>query len=41
MNEKDFIHYHNSGDIVVKIICEDCQALERNPDYHQYETFIH
>lgn len=21
---KDFIYYYNSGDIVVKIICEDC-----------------
>ncbi|TYR78309.1 anti-sigma-F factor Fin family protein [Priestia megaterium] len=38
---KEFIHYHSNGDLVVKTICEDCQeALERNPDYHQYETFI-
>ncbi|MCA1530915.1 DUF2757 family protein, partial [Bradyrhizobium yuanmingense] len=29
-------------DIHVKTICEDCQeALARNPEWHQYEKFIH
>jgi hypothetical protein len=38
---KEFIHYHANGDMSVKIICEDChEALDRNPDYHQFETFI-
>ncbi len=38
---KEFIQYHSNGDMSVKTICEDCQeALDRNPDYHQFETFI-
>ncbi|MCA1032834.1 anti-sigma-F factor Fin family protein [Bacillus timonensis] len=38
---QQMISYEQNGDIHVKTICEDCQeALERNPDYHQYETFI-
>lgn len=37
----DMITYESTGDIHVKTICEDCQeALERNPDLHQYERFI-
>lgn len=38
---KDMITYDTNGDMHVKVICEDCQeALERNPDLHQMETFI-
>lgn len=38
---KEMISYEHNGDVHVKIICEDCQdALERNPDLHQYENFI-
>ncbi|MBD8071014.1 anti-sigma-F factor Fin family protein [Bacillus sp. PS06] len=38
---QDMITYESTGDIHVKTICEDCQeALERNPDLHQYERFI-
>ncbi|WP_110114677.1 anti-sigma-F factor Fin family protein [Bacillus sp. CGMCC 1.16541] len=38
---KQFIHYNSNGEMSIQTICEDCQeALERNPDYHQYETFI-
>lgn len=37
----EMIAYQSNGDIHVKTICEDCQeALERNPDLHQYESFI-
>lgn len=37
----DMISYRGNGDLHVKTICEDCQeALERNPDYHQYGNFI-
>ncbi|MCU0158318.1 anti-sigma-F factor Fin family protein [Bacillus safensis] len=37
----DMISYRENGDLHVQTICEDCQeALERNPDYHQYHTFI-
>ncbi len=37
----DMISYESTGDIHVKTICEDChEALERNPDLHQYERFI-
>ncbi|MBU8908432.1 anti-sigma-F factor Fin family protein [Desertibacillus haloalkaliphilus] len=38
---QEMIRYDNNGDVNVDVICEDCQeALERNPDYHQLETFI-
>lgn len=38
---KDMIAYQSNGDITIKTICEDCQeALERNPEFHQYEQFI-
>jgi hypothetical protein len=38
---QEMITYQSNGDIHVKTICEDCQeALERNPDLHQYENFI-
>ncbi|MFS0821037.1 anti-sigma-F factor Fin family protein [Bacillus sp. 1P02SD] len=38
---QEMISYQSNGDIHVKTICEDCQeALQRNPDFHQYESFI-
>jgi len=38
---QEMITYQQNGDIHIKIICEDCQdALNRNPDLHQYERFI-
>lgn len=38
---QEMISYNPNGDIHVKAICEDCQeALERNPDLHQHDTFI-
>lgn len=38
---QEMITYDRTGDILVKSICEDChEALNRNPDLHQYETFI-
>lgn len=40
-DRKEMITYQTNGDMVIKTICEDCQeALERNPDFHQYEQFI-
>jgi len=37
----EMISYLPNGDIQVKTICEDCQeALERYPEWHQYEKFI-
>lgn len=39
---QDMVTYDTSGDIHITAICEDCQeALERNPDYHQYDFLIH
>ncbi|MEH7108270.1 anti-sigma-F factor Fin family protein [Bacillus sp. JJ1764] len=39
---QEMVTYDTSGDIHIKAICEDCQeALERNPDYHQYDYLIH
>ncbi|AST93984.1 anti-sigma-F factor Fin [Sutcliffiella cohnii] len=38
---QEMISYQQNGDIHVQTICEDCQeALNRNPDFHQYEKFI-
>lgn len=38
---KDMINYQENGDIHVKSICEDCQeALDRNPHFHENQTFI-
>jgi len=38
---QDMISYQSNGDIEVKTICEDChEALERNPDLHQYDNII-
>lgn len=37
----DMLSYDSSGNMHVKTVCEDCQeALERNPDFHQHQTFI-
>lgn len=37
---KDMIEYKDDH-IYVETICEDCQeALERNPEFHQWDTFI-
>ncbi|RJS55245.1 peptide ABC transporter permease [Bacillus subtilis] len=37
----DMISYKENGDVQVLTICEDCQeALDRNPNYHEYHTFI-
>jgi hypothetical protein len=39
---REMVAYDSSGDINITSICEDCQeALERNPDYHQYDYIIH
>ncbi len=39
---QEMVTYDTSGDIHIMAICEDCQeALERNPDYHQYDYLIH
>lgn len=38
----EMLHYQTNGDLHVKVICEDCQeSLERNPDNHALNTFIH
>ena len=38
---QEMVTYDASGDIHITAICEDCQeALERNPDYHQYDFLI-
>lgn len=37
----DMVSYDSAGDIHITSICEDCQeALERNPDYHQFGFLI-
>jgi hypothetical protein len=37
----EMIDYQANGDMTVKTICEDCQeALQRNPQFHELETFI-
>lgn len=44
LNEEErheMIEYKANGDIHVKTICEDCQeALERNPHFHETDSFI-
>ncbi|WP_299093045.1 anti-sigma-F factor Fin family protein [uncultured Metabacillus sp.] len=38
---QEMITYQQNGDIQIKTICEDCQdALNRYPEFHQYESFI-
>lgn len=37
----EMIEYDQNGDIIVKAICETCQeALDRNPLFHQLDSFI-
>lgn len=37
----EMIDYNEDGDMIVKAICENCQeALERNPLYHQLDSFF-
>lgn len=37
----EMIQYEKDGEITVQTICEDCQeALMRQPDLHQWKTFI-
>lgn len=39
---QEMVAYDSSGNIQISAICEDCQeALERNPEYHQYDFLIH
>jgi hypothetical protein len=39
---QEMVTYDSSGDINITAICEDCQeALERNPEFHQYDFLIH
>ncbi|WP_216831200.1 anti-sigma-F factor Fin family protein [Alkalihalobacterium elongatum] len=41
LERKEMINYDGNGNVHVKVICEDCQeALDRNPDLHQLESFI-
>ncbi|MGM7724473.1 anti-sigma-F factor Fin family protein [Metabacillus sp. Hm71] len=38
---QEMITYQQNGDIQIKTICEDCHdALNRYPEFHQYESFI-
>lgn len=42
VERQEMIQYDHKGNIQIKTICEDCQeALERNPDFHQYDYLIH
>jgi hypothetical protein len=39
---QEMVAYDESGNMLISAICEDCQeALERNPDFHQYDFLIH
>ncbi|MCD8501008.1 MAG: anti-sigma-F factor Fin family protein [Bacillaceae bacterium] len=38
---KEMIIYDNEGNLQVNAICEDChEALQRNPDFYENDTFI-
>ncbi|WLR41928.1 anti-sigma-F factor Fin family protein [Bacillus carboniphilus] len=38
---EEMVNYEDNGNIFVKAICEDCQeALDRNPSYHELDSFI-
>ncbi|MBO8157669.1 MAG: anti-sigma-F factor Fin family protein [Bacillaceae bacterium] len=38
---RELIKHTDNGDIEIKTICEFCQdALDRNPFYHELDTFI-
>ncbi|OIJ14462.1 peptide ABC transporter permease [Anaerobacillus arseniciselenatis] len=41
-NERtEMIEYDDDGHMHVKTICEDChEALDRNPQFHENQTFI-
>ncbi|MCJ7843037.1 anti-sigma-F factor Fin family protein [Lederbergia sp. NSJ-179] len=42
IEKQEMITYSGDGDIYIQTICENCQkALEKNPDLHQYDFFIH
>jgi hypothetical protein len=42
LERQEMVAYDPSGNIHITSICEDCQeALERNPEYHQYDFLIH
>lgn len=37
----EMINYDETGNMHVKTICEDChEALDRNPSFHENDTFI-
>lgn len=37
----EMIEYDENGNLNVKVICETCQeALDRNPQFHQLDSFI-
>lgn len=39
---QEMVTYDSNGEVHITSICEDCQeALERTPDYHQYDFLIH
>ncbi len=39
---QEMVSYDSNGDIHIQAICEDChEALQRNPDLHQYDYLIH
>ncbi|MCP8971179.1 anti-sigma-F factor Fin [Ectobacillus ponti] len=34
-------HFNEDGDLHVQAICESCEeALQQNPQYHEYENFL-
>lgn len=38
----NMITYKETGDVIVKAICEDCQeSLVKNPDYYENDYIIH
>jgi hypothetical protein len=37
----EMVSYDNKGNLNIKAICEHCEeALNRNPAYHEMDTFI-
>ncbi|ADC49706.1 MULTISPECIES: anti-sigma-F factor Fin family protein [Alkalihalophilus] len=41
-NERqDMLSYQTNGDLYVNVVCDDCEeALTRNPDFYELDTFI-
>jgi len=40
-DKKEMIQYQSSGDIHIKVICEDCEdSLKLHPEYHELDYFI-